>query len=50
MKSSTKKMCEEIRKKVKSKVTMEPEFKSIDDVVDYSVLAFHNQLKKDRYL
>jgi len=50
MKPSTKRMCEEIRKKVKSKVTMEPEFKNIDDVINYSVLAFHNQLKKDRYL
>ena len=50
MKPSTKRICEEIRKKVKSKVTMEPEFKSIDDVIDYSVLSFHNQLKKDRYL
>ena len=29
---------------------MESEFKSIDDVIDYSVLAFYNQLKKDRFL
>ncbi len=50
MKQSTKRICEEIRKKVKSKVTMESEFKSIDDVIDYSVLAFYNQLKKDRFL
>lgn len=50
MKTATKRMCEEIRKKVKSKVTADPEFKSIDEVIDYSVLTFYNQLKKERYL
>ena len=50
MKTATKRMCEEIRKKVKSKVTADPEFKSIDEVIDYSVQTFYNQLKKERYL
>jgi len=50
MKTPTKRMCEEIRKKVKSRVTADPEFKTIDEVIDYSVLTFYNQLKKERYL
>lgn len=43
-------MCEEIRKKVKSKVTYEPEFKTIDEVMDYSVQSFYDQLKKGKFL
>ena len=43
-------MCEEIRKKLKSRVTADPEFKSIDEVIDYSVLSFYEQLRKGKFL
>lgn len=50
MTGKTTQLAEEIRKKVVSKITRNPEFKSKDEVVEAAVIAFYNQLKREKVL
>jgi hypothetical protein len=50
MTGKTTSLAEEIRRKVISKVTRNPEFKNRDEVIEAAVIAYYNQLKKDKLL
>jgi hypothetical protein len=50
MTGKTSSLAEEIRRKVVSKITRNPEFKSKDEVIEAAVIAYYNQLKRDKVL
>jgi hypothetical protein len=50
MTGKTSTLSEEIRRKVISKVTRNPEFKNRDEVIEAAVIAFYNQLKRDKII
>jgi uncharacterized protein with FMN-binding domain len=50
MTGKTSSLAEEIRRKVVSKITRNPEFKSKDEVIEAAVTAYYNQLKRDKVL
>jgi hypothetical protein len=50
MTGKTSSLVEEIKRKVISKVTKNPEFKNKDEVIEAAVIAFYNQLKRDKIL
>jgi hypothetical protein len=50
MRPKTRQLCEEIRRKVKSNITGEAEFKHQDDIIDAAITQFYNALKKGKYL
>ena len=50
MTGKTSSLAEEIRRKVISRITRNPEFKSKDEVIEASVIAYYNQLKRDKIL
>ena len=50
MRPKTKQLCDEIRRKVKSNITGEPEFKNQDDIIEAAVVQFYNALKKGKHL
>ena len=50
MTPKSKQMCDQIRKKLISKITGESEFKNNDAVMDATIINFYNKLKKERYI
>mgnify|MGYP003335453147 CR=1 FL=1 len=50
MTGKTSSLAEEIRRKVISRVTRNPEFKNKDEVIEAAVIAYYNQLKRDKLL
>lgn len=50
MTGKTSSLAEEIRRKVISKITRNPEFKNKDEVIESAVIAYYNQLKRDKIL
>ena len=50
MTGKTQSLAEEIRRKVISKITRKPEFKNKDEVIEAAVIAYYNQLKRDKVL
>lgn len=50
MTGKTSTLSEEIRRKVISKVTRNPEFKNRDEVIEAAVIAFYNQLKREKII
>ena len=50
MTGKTTTLAEEIRRKVISRVTRNPEFKNKDEVIEAAVIAYYNQLKRDKLL
>ena len=50
MTGKTSSLTEEIRRKVISRVTRNPEFKNKDEVIEAAVIAYYNQLKRDKLL
>jgi hypothetical protein len=50
MNSKTAQLCNEIQKKVISRLTGKPEFKSREEVIQEAVMAYHQSLKKGKIL
>lgn len=50
MTGKTNQLINEIKKKLVSKVTRKPEFKSSEEVLEAAVVNYYNQLKRDRLL
>lgn len=50
MRPKTRQLCDQIRRKVKSNITGEPEFKNNDDIIENAVTNFYNALKKEKFL
>ena len=50
MTGKTSSLAEEIRRKIISKITRNPEFKNKDEVIEAAVIAYYNQLKRDKIL
>lgn len=50
MTGKTSSLAEEIRRKIISRVTRNPEFKNKDEVIEAAVIAYYNQLKRDKLL
>jgi hypothetical protein len=50
MTGKTSSLAEEIKRKVISKITRNPEFKNKDEVIEAAVIAFYNRLKRDKIL
>ena len=50
MTGKTQALLNEIQRKVKSRITGEPEFRNKDEVIDAAVIALHAQLKRDKFL
>jgi hypothetical protein len=50
MTGKTSTLTEEIRRKVISRITRNPEFKNKDEVIEAAVVAYYNQLKRDKIL
>jgi len=50
MRPKTRQLCDQIRRKVKSNITGEPEFKNNDDIIETAVTNFYNALKKEMFL
>jgi hypothetical protein len=50
MTGKTSTLAEEIRRKVISKITKNPEFKNKDEVIEAAMVNYYNQLKKEKIL
>ena len=50
MTGKTNQLVNEIKRKLVSRVTKNPEFKSTDEVVKAAVINYYNQLKRDKLL
>jgi|TARA_E500000318_G_C3359580_1_gene134146 hypothetical protein len=50
MNSKTRQLCDQIRRKVKSNITGEAEFKHNDDIIEAAIVQFYNALKKEKHL
>ena len=50
MTGKTSTLAEEIRRKVISKITKNPEFKNKDEVIEAAMVNYYNQLKREKIL
>ena len=50
MTGKTSTLAEEIRRKVISKITKNPEFKNRDEVIEAAMVNYYNKLKKEKIL
>ena len=50
MTAKTIQLLNEIKRKVKSQITGQPEFKHVDQIVGVAVMQYYNSLKREKHL
>lgn len=50
MTSKTMQLLNEIKRKVKSQITGQPEFKHVDQIIEAAVVQYYNALKREKHL
>ena len=50
MTSKTMQLLNEIKRKVKSQITGQPEFKHVDQIIEAAVMQYYNALKREKHL